>query len=260
VRLGTRATSSGLDGVTTHGGSVYMAASHSFVTNSVITPGTDSDGIQVKAYNGRNPDSVRIEHTTIGPTERGPKRAHVDCIQVLGVHDLAIRFNRLFHCASQGIIVGSGASGTVSGTLDVERNEIQLCPQRTYDCDGYDAVNMNAPRVVFVHNTVIDGGANFSVPDLTLAANYIENLKTCGGVVESNLIASTNCASLPTSNRRGSLSFVDATASPPNLTPRSPVVAPGAEQWVGGQFAAVDIGGRKVAPNAATVGAVQAAG
>jgi hypothetical protein len=260
VKFGTTAQSSGLDDVTTRGASVFLAASRSFVTGSSIAPPVDADGIQVKAYGGKNPVGVRIEHTSIGPTHRGPRKVHVDCIQVLGGSDVVIRYNRLFHCADEGVIVGSGASGTVSGTIDVERNEIQLCPQRTSDCDGHDAVSMRAPRVVFVHNTVIDGGATFDVSDLTVAANYIENLKTCGGKIESNLIAATNCSTLPSSNRRGALTFADPTGSPPDLTPRDPVAVPAGGSWVGGSFSDVDIDGHEVNPKSATVGAVQADG
>jgi hypothetical protein len=260
VKLGTTAQSSGLDDVTTRGASLFLGASRSFVTGSSIAPPVDADGIQVKAYGGKNPAGVQIEHTTIGPTHRGPRKVHVDCIQVLGGSDVVIRYNRLFHCADEGIIVGSGASGTVSGTVDVERNEIQLCPQRASDCDGHDAVSMRASRVLFVHNTVIDGGATFDVPDLTVAANYIENLKTCGGKIESNVISSTNCSTLPSSNRHGSMTFADPTGSPPDLTPRDPVAFPAGGSWVGGPFSHVDIDGRKVDPKSATVGAVQAGG
>jgi hypothetical protein len=257
IRLGTGAVASGLDDVRTRAGTVYLGASRSFVTNSFITPATDSDGIQVKAYKGANPDGVRIEGTTIGPTHRGPKRGHVDCIQILGGKDVTVRYNRLFHCASQGIISSVGASGRISGTIDVERNEIELCPERTYDCDGHNAVNMTAPRVIFVHNTVIDGGATFKVPDLTVAANYIENLKSCTGVIEANLIASTDCKNLPAGNLHGELTFADVGASPPDLTPSLSVLLPGGDRWVRGTYSRVDINGREVDPAASTVGAVQ---
>jgi hypothetical protein len=54
------------------------------------------------------------------------------------------------------------------------------------------------------------------------------------------------------------LDFVDVAATPPNLTPRNPVVLPSSKAWVGGAFSDVDIDGHGVDPNAATVGAVQA--
>lgn len=259
VKLGTTAVGSGLDGLTTHNGSVFLGSTRSFVTNSSITPPTDSDGIQLKAYSGKNPTDVSIEHNIIGPTHRGPKRAHVDCIQILGGSNIFIRSNKLFHCADEGIIVGSGASGTVSGTITIERNEVQLCPTRTYDCDGFNTIIIKAPRVVFVHNTIIDGGTVFDVPDLTVAANYIENLKSCSGVIESNLLRATQCTGLPASNTRGQLQFADVGASPPNLTPRNAPSVPGLSNWRGGQFATSDINGRKVDPSSDTVGAAQAA-
>ena len=259
IKLYTTAVGSGIDKVTTRGGSVFLGSSHSFVTNSSITPPTDADGIQLKAYSGKNPTDVRIEHNAIGPTHRGPKHVHVDCIQVLGGSDVAIRYNKLFHCADEGIIIGSGASGTVSGTVTIERNDVQLCPTRTADCDGFDVISIRAPRVIFVHNTVIDGGTVFDVADLTVAANYIENLKTCTGVIESNLLGTTQCTGLPASNKRGQLQFVDVNASPPNLTPRDAPAVPGLSKWLGGQFASSDINGRKVDPSADTVGAAQAA-
>jgi hypothetical protein len=257
VRLESDATYSGVDSIVTQLGSVFMAASHSFLTNSAIRPDVDSDGIQIKAYGGQNPDGVTIEHDVVGPTHRGPKRAHVDCIQILGGSSISIRYDRLFHCADQGIIAGSGATGTISGSILVERNEIQLCPTRTDDCDGFDAISMVAPQVIFIHNTVIDGGTVFNVPDLTLAGNYIENLKTCAGTVESNLIGSTQCPDLPPSNQRGQLDFVDVTASPPNLTPTKAVVVASSGQWVGGAYSTVDIDGHSVDPSSATIGAVQ---
>jgi hypothetical protein len=259
VKLGTGARSSGVDRITTHNGGVHIGASHSFVTNSSIAPAVDSDGIQVKAYDGQNPDDIVIEHDVVGPTHRGARQSHVDCIQILGGSNIVIRYDRLFHCADQGIIVGSGASGTVSGTIDIERTEVQLCRQRTADCDGFDAINIRAPRVVFVHNTVIDGGVVFDVQNLTLAGSYLENLKTCTGtVIEANLIGATRCGQLPRSNRSGHLDFVDVAATPPNLTPRNPVVLPSSKAWVGGAFSDVDIDGHGADPNAATVGAVQA--
>jgi len=260
VKLSTLAVNSGLDHVITHRGTVFLGSSHSFVMASAITPPTDSAGIQIKAYAGRNPTDIKIEGNTIGPTHRGPKRVHVDCIQILGGSDIVIRYNKLFHCADEGIIAGSGASGTVSGTITVERNDIQLCPTRTADCDGFNAIIMKAPHVMFVHNTVIDGGTVFEVTDLTVAANYIENLKSCSGVVESNLIGSTQCADLPASNERGRLNFVNVDATPPNLTPRTVPSVPGLSKWVGGQFASSDINGHKVDASSAVIGAAQPVG
>ncbi len=257
VKLNTTAAGSGVDQLTTHNGSMFVASSHSFVTGSWITPAPDADGIQIKAYSGKNPVGVRIEHNTIGPTHRGPKKAHVDCIQILGGSEIVIRYNKLFHCADEGIIAGSGASGTISGTITVERNDVQLCPTRTEDCDGHDAISVRAPRVVFVHNTVIDGGTVFNVEDLTVAANYIENLKTCDGAIESNLIAGTQCTGLPASNVRGRLQFVDVSASPPNLTPLTTPSVPGLSKWVGGQFASADINGRQVDSGSDAVGAAR---
>jgi hypothetical protein len=236
---------------------VLIGASHSFLRNSTVHPPVDSDGVQIKAYDGQNPDGVTVEHSVIGPTARGPKRVHVDCIQVLGGSNIVIRYDRLFRCADEGIIVGSGATGVVSGPIRVERTEIQLCPERTPACDGHDAIDITAPSVVFVHNTVIDGGTVFDAPDLIVAGNYFDNLKTCGGSLESNLVYKTNCSSLPSSNARGQLDFVNADAMPPDLTPRNAMVLPDSEKWVGGPYSAVDINGQVVDPATATVGAVQ---
>jgi hypothetical protein len=258
VRLTSTATGSGLEDITTDGGSVFIGASNSFIEGSRITPAVDADGIQIKAYDGKNPSGVRIEHTVVGPTHRGPKRTHVDCIQILAGSDIVIRYDTLFHCADQGIIVGSGASGTVSGTIDVQRTQIQLCPSRTSDCDGYNAIHIKAPKVVFVHNTVIDGGAVFDVPDLTLAANYFESLSTCSGTIEGNLIADTKCDALAASNRRGQLKFVAPDSSPPNLTPVKPVVLPDSKQWLGDTFAPAAQTRGALATGGAAVGAVDA--
>lgn len=237
LRLATPAVGSGVDDIRTDGGSVFLGASNSFVENSTITPSVDADGIQIKAYEGHNPQGIRIEHNVVGPTHRGPARTHVDCIQILGGSDIVIRYNTLFHCADQGIIAGSGATGTISGTLDIERNAVQLCPQHTSDCDGFDAINLRAPKVIFVHNTVVDGGAVFKVADLTVAANYFDNLKTCGGTIEGNLLGATQCHALPSSNHRGKLQFVAPDAQPPDLTPLKPVLLPGAKDWIGGAYA-----------------------
>jgi hypothetical protein len=231
IRVGTDATGSGLDNITTDKGSVFLAASGSFLTNSRVQPAVDADGVQIKAYGGKNPDGVTIDHTLIGPTHRGPRKVHVDCVQILGGSNIVIRHSQLFHCADQGIIAGSGATGKITGPIEVSYTQIQLCPQRTSDCDGYNAIEMRAPSVMFTHNTVIDGGAVFRVDNLTVTSSYFDQLKTCSGTIEDNLVDRTNCETLPASNRRGQLQFVDAGASPPNLTPRKPVTLSGA--WVG---------------------------
>jgi hypothetical protein len=256
AKTGSTAAYSGFDHISTQHGSAMLASSHSFLTNSAIVPSVDSDGIQIKAYGGQNPQDVTIAHNVVGPTHRGPKRAHVDCLQILGGGDLTIRYNRLFHCADQGIIVGSGASGTVSGKIDIEQNEIQLCPQHTADCDGFNAISIKAPLVVFVHNTVIDGATVFTVGDLTVAGNYIENLTTCGGRIRSNQIGSTRCA-LSTDNTVRSQDFVNRQASPPNLTPVRTVVLSGAAEWSAPPFSTVDINGIAIIPSRAAPGAVQ---
>ncbi len=176
----------------------------------------------------------------------------------MGGSDIVIRYDTLFHCADQGIIVGSGATGTVGGTIDVERTQIQLCPSRTSDCDGYNAIHIKAPKVVFVHNTVIDGGAVFDVPDLTLAANYFQSLGTCSGTIEGNLIADTKCDTLSASNQRGQLKFVSPDSSPPNLTPVKPIVLPDSKQWLGDTFAPAARTRGALATGGAAVGAVDA--
>ncbi|MDQ1486407.1 MAG: hypothetical protein QOJ62_2100 [Actinomycetota bacterium] len=252
----TAAVYSGFEQLTTQHGSAMLAASHSFLRNSTIVPPVDADGIQIKAYSGHDPEGITIENNVVGPTHRGPKRAHVDCLQILGGSDITVRYNRLFHCADQGIIVGSGATGTVGGKLDIERNEVQLCPQRTDDCDGFNAISIHAPSVVFVHNTVIDGGTVFDVTDLTIAGNYIESLKTCTGRIEANVITSTRCT-LAAGNRIGPQDFVNRQASPPNLTPVAAAVLPGAAQWVSPPFSVVDINGVAVKTSSPTPGAVQ---
>ena len=231
TRIGSTATGSGLDNVTTDQGSVFLGASGSFLTNSRVQPAVDADGVQIKAYGGKNPQGVTIDHTSIGPTHRGPRKVHVDCVQILGGSDIVIRHSRLFHCADQGIIAGSGASGTISGTIEVSYTQIQLCPQRTSDCDGYDAIEMRAPSVVFTHNTVIDGAAIFRVENSTVTSNYFDNLGICNGTFENNLYAKTSCRNLPPSNHRGEMAFVNRASEPPNLTPREAVMMSGA--WIG---------------------------
>jgi hypothetical protein len=231
IRVGTDATGSGLDNITTDKGSVFLAASGSFLTNSRVQPAVDADGVQINAYGGKNPKGLTIDHTQIGPTHRGPRKVHVDCVQILGGENIVIRHSQLFHCADQGIIAGSGATGKITGPIEVSYSQIQLCPQRTSDCDGYDAIEMRAPTVVFTHNTVVDGTAIFRVDDLTVKSSYFDNLGMCNGTFEGNLFAKTSCDNLNASNHRGQLQFVDAGASPPNLTPRKAVILSGA--WVG---------------------------
>ena len=241
TRIGSTATGSGLDNVTTDQGSVFLGASGSFLTNSRVQPAVDADGVQIKAYEGKNPQGVTIDHTVIGPTHRGPRKVHVDCVQILGGSDIVIRHSRLFHCADQGIIAGSGATGTISGTIQVSYTQIQLCPTRTSDCDGYDAIEMRAPSVVFTHNTVIDGAAVFRVDSSTVTSNYFDNLGICNGTFENNLYAKTSCRTLPASNHRGEMAFVNRTSEPPDLTPREAVMMAGA--WIGAVPPATKAGG-----------------
>ena len=225
LRLRGGATGSGFAGMVVRDSSVFVSASDSYVRTSTLTPAVDSDGIQVKAEDGRSPAGVHIVGNAIGPTVRGPKRGHVDCIQVLGGSALTIQYNVLFRCASQGLLVGQTGGGVVGEGILVERNVIQLCPVRSDACDGHNAVNISAPGARFVHNTVLDGSATFIDPSAVVEGNVFASLATCSPLVRYNVVEYSNCGLAGGGNVLAKVTVSDRTSEPPDA--HRPQDAPG---------------------------------
>lgn len=228
IMLREHATSSGFDQIIVDGGGAFInGTTRGFLRNSEVVPLPDKDALQIKAFNGSQPTRLVIEGNTFGPTSRGPERGHVDCIQVLGGSELIIRDNTLFHCASQGLLVGSGAGGTVGPDNRFEDNLIQLCPERTETCDGHHAVAIyDGEDAVFVNNTVLDGGTVFESPGATVTGNIFSLLKICdNGTFRYNLVITSRC-SLGDTNVVDIPAWVHGGQSPPDprLAPDSPGV------------------------------------
>lgn len=227
IMLREHATSSGFDQIIVDGGGAFInGTTRGFLRNSEVVPLPDKDALQIKAYNGAQPTRLVIEGNTFGPTSRGPERGHVDCIQILGGSELIIRDNTLFHCASQGLLVGSGAGGTVGSDNRFEDNLIQLCPERTETCDGHHAVAIyDGQDAVFVNNTVLDGGTVFESPDATVTGNIFSLLKICdNGTFEYNLAITSRCE-LGETNVVDTPEWVNGEQSPPD--PRLATDSPG---------------------------------
>ncbi len=213
--LHSSATGSGLSRVKVEQGTVYLTAPDSYLTASSVTPAVDADGVQIKANDGVSPDGVLVQNTSIGPTSRGPKRAHVDCIQVMAGTGVQILNSMLFRCASQGVLVKSDAGGTVGPGLVLRNNVIQLCPERSDACDGVSAVRINEPGVTVSNNTILDGGLAFADPSTQVVGNAIAYLSDCGPAVTDNLIGDSGCTP-SASNTIGQVKVADALSEPPD--------------------------------------------
>lgn len=188
VRLRTTAAGSKLHAMVLRG-SVLVDAPRSAVTGSVITPQPDQDGIDVRY--GQN---VLIADNTIGPGVRGPKKGHVDCIQVMGGSDITIRDNRLFRCATQQILIKPDEAPIQR--VRVTGNRITGCGTRTAACDGYVAVQVRtAGRVienVVVESNVVDGALYADdIPGLAVRHNRIDQLSRCGAWAYANTVQRT---------------------------------------------------------------------
>lgn len=267
VYIRPAADNSGFVDMVVQGGTAYVTgADNAFLVRNRVMPADNQDGVQIKGLKGDNPMGLRIVENVIGPTRRTDGKSHLDCIQILGGSQILLQRNTLFHCASQGLLIASGAGGTVGQGIIVERNNIHGCPPgRSSMCDGFTAVLSGAPGLVFIHNTATGGSTKIAGRRSVIANNIISRMSRCperGGDFENNLYLEANsCAPDDRSEegRRVLLGTAGSLEAPADvhLRPDSAGVDRGS-RYVGRGHSRTDIDGDPVDPATADVGADEA--
>jgi hypothetical protein len=157
------------------GGTILDGASDSAVLNNEISGNVDADGINVKDGAAR----VVVEGDYVHDLVTGPKKVHVDCLQMFGASDVLITrvvFTRCSNVAVQLQITPRFRTDRIR----IENSFLQGCRAPSASCPYGFAVTAvaddpsSAPGSdwTFISNT-IDGPTNFKPPPGFLLRNDV---------------------------------------------------------------------------------------
>ncbi|MEZ5245295.1 MAG: hypothetical protein R2707_09380 [Acidimicrobiales bacterium] len=152
------------------------------------------DAIQIKTFDGDQPENLLVEANVIGPQDSDGE-IHTDCVQILGGDELRFVRNIVMPCGDKAFQIRSGAGGDI-GTVILEGNFILECVEQRAGCEGFHAItwaSTETTALVLRHNTIrgsvgiSSGGSTIDPGDNFIAVGNIASSLPCTAGTSDNL-------------------------------------------------------------------------